>query len=311
VSWASTPKEGQLERHHDPSQIQQAKKDGDAFPAKITAGDYHGDQPDRRKRYAEIRRHTHMADRQSDGSELGNQRQEIHRLKIKERERSPPLAKALVDHGRVAFASCNAKPDDHLLDEIRYRQQEQDQPEEPGSVLGARLNVGRYCASVVVCLHDDKSGPEDHQESKNAVGPPGAHNLSTDRRHFGIGACDRNSPQFGLHLSTPFRWQAKPAKMPVMHSRPDLAVDVQTNGDHMHDRAGLAVMLSKFALGVRTCALRHPPRSLVLQLSGRRSRGEAIGRIALIGTPDRSFYTGVPPRLLGGSGPNAAFIHPF
>jgi hypothetical protein len=30
----------------------------------------------------------------------------------------------------------------------------------------------------------------------------------------------------------------------------------------------------------------------------------------LIGTPYRSFYTGMPPMLLGGSGPNSVFIRP-
>jgi len=46
----------------------------------------------------------------------------------------------------------------------------------------------------------------------------------------------------------------------------------------------------------------------VLQLSVRRSRGEAIGRIKRIGTPNRLFYTGMPPRLLGGSGPKTVCI---
>lgn len=30
----------------------------------------------------------------------------------------------------------------------------------------------------------------------------------------------------------------------------------------------------------------------------------------LIGTPDRFFYAGMPPKLLGGSGPNTVFITP-
>jgi hypothetical protein len=30
----------------------------------------------------------------------------------------------------------------------------------------------------------------------------------------------------------------------------------------------------------------------------------------LIGTPYRSFYTGMPPMLLGGSDPNSVFIRP-
>ena len=156
--------------------------------------------------------------------------QKIYRLQIKERERSPPFAEALVDHGRVALAGGNAQADDHLLDEIRYRQQEQKQPEEPGSILRARLNVRGNCTSVVIRLHDDESGPKDHQESENAVGPPGAHNFATDRRHFGIGACGRNSQHFGLHLSTPFRWRAKPAKCPSCTAGPTLAVGVQNCG---------------------------------------------------------------------------------
>jgi hypothetical protein len=31
----------------------------------------------------------------------------------------------------------------------------------------------------------------------------------------------------------------------------------------------------------------------------------------LIGTPDRWFYTGMPPVLLGGSGPNSVCIRPY
>jgi len=39
----------------------------------------------------------------------------------------------------------------------------------------------------------------------------------------------------------------------------------------------------------------------ILQLSVRRSRGEAIGRMQrLIGTPNRFFYTGKPPTVVGG-----------
>jgi hypothetical protein len=39
----------------------------------------------------------------------------------------------------------------------------------------------------------------------------------------------------------------------------------------------------------------------ILQLSVGRSRGEAVGRIqTLIGTPERFFYTGMPPTVLGG-----------
>jgi hypothetical protein len=67
----------QLERHQDPSKIQQAKEHRDAFPPEIAAGDHHGDQPDRHKRYAQVRRHAHLADRQSNGGEFRDQRQEI------------------------------------------------------------------------------------------------------------------------------------------------------------------------------------------------------------------------------------------
>ena len=52
--------------------------------------------------------------------------------------------------------------------------------------------------------------------------------------------------------------------------------------------------------------------SRVLQLSARRSRGEATGRIlTLIGTPERFFYTGMPPKLLGGWYPLLLFIDPL
>src|SRR5208283_2325494 len=60
---------------------------------------------------------------------------------------------------------------------------------------------------------------------------------------------------------------------------------------------------------VRLAAPASIPR--VLQLSVRRSRGEAIGRMKLIGTPYRLFYTGMPPLLLGGSGLNAVCILPW
>ena len=51
-------------------------------------------------------------------------------------------------------------------------------------------------------------------------------------------------------------------------------------------------------------ALRHQPRPLSLfSCRSRRRRGEAIGRMKLIGTPYRLFYTGMPPILVGGSGP--------
>ena len=61
----------------------------------------------------------------------------------------------------------------------------------------------------------------------------------------------------------------------------------------------------------KNCALRHQPRSLALfSCRSRRSRGEAIGRMKmkLIGTPYCLFYTGMPPILLGGSGPNTVCI---
>jgi len=50
----------------------------------------------------------------------------------------------------------------------------------------------------------------------------------------------------------------------------------------------------------------------VLQLSvRRRSRGEAVGGIQqLIGTPERFFYTGKPPTVLGGLYPLLVLIHP-
>jgi len=49
----------------------------------------------------------------------------------------------------------------------------------------------------------------------------------------------------------------------------------------------------------------------ILQLSVGRSRGEAVGRIqTLIGTPERFFYTGKPPTVLGGLCPLLVFIHP-
>lgn len=50
----------------------------------------------------------------------------------------------------------------------------------------------------------------------------------------------------------------------------------------------------------------------ILQLSVGRSRGEAVGRIqTLIGTPERFFYTGMPPTVLGGSYPLLVFIRPL
>ena len=50
----------------------------------------------------------------------------------------------------------------------------------------------------------------------------------------------------------------------------------------------------------------------ILQLSVGRSRGEAVGRIQkLIGTPERFFYTGKPPVILGGSYPLLVFIRPL
>ena len=50
----------------------------------------------------------------------------------------------------------------------------------------------------------------------------------------------------------------------------------------------------------------------ILQLSVGRSRGEAVGRIkTLIGTPERFFYTGKPPTVLGGLYPLLVFIRPL
>lgn len=49
----------------------------------------------------------------------------------------------------------------------------------------------------------------------------------------------------------------------------------------------------------------------ILQLSVGRSRGEAVGRIQTrIGTPERFFYTGKPPTVLGGLYPLLVLIHP-
>ena len=50
--------------------------------------------------------------RQRDGGELRNERQEINGEQIEEREASPPLAESLVDHRGVALARRNAEPDD-------------------------------------------------------------------------------------------------------------------------------------------------------------------------------------------------------
>ncbi len=48
----------------------------------------------------------------------------------------------------------------------------------------------------------------------------------------------------------------------------------------------------------------------VFSCSARRNRGEAIGRMKRIVTPDRWFYTGMPPALPGGSSSNFVFIRP-
>ncbi len=53
------------------------------------------------------------------------------------------------------------------------------------------------------------------------------------------------------------------------------------------------------------------PRSLVFfSCQAEEAGGEAIGGMRLIGTPYGFVYTGMPPILLGGSGPNSVFIRP-
>ena len=62
--------------------------------------------------------------------------------------------------------------------------------------------------------------------------------------------------------------------------------------------------------GVCLVARASVPR--ILQLSVGRIRGEAVGRIqTLIGTPERFFYTGMPPTVLGGLYPLLVFIRPL
>jgi hypothetical protein len=66
-----------------------------------------------------------------------------------------------------------------------------------------------------------------------------------------------------------------------------------------------------FAEG-RSCLAARASIPRVLQSSVRRNRGEAIGRIQrLIGIPERFFYTGKPPTVLGGSYPLLVFMRPL
>jgi len=75
---------------------------------------------------------------------------------------------------------------------------------------------------------------------------------------------------------------------------------------------GATVRAHLFLREEEVCLVAQASIPRVLQLSIRRSRGEAIGRIQrLIGTPDRFFYTGKPPAVLGGSYLLRLFIHPF
>ena len=90
---------------------------------------------------------------------------------VGQREAPPPLAEAAIDHRRVALAGGDAEAGDHLLHEIRDRQQQQQHPQQAGAVLRAGLGVGGDGAGVVVSDHHDEARAGNDQEVQDALPP--------------------------------------------------------------------------------------------------------------------------------------------
>jgi hypothetical protein len=110
-------------------------------------------------------------------------RVKVHQEQVEEREVSPPLAEALVDHGGMALTGRDAEAGHHLLHEVADGKQHDQQPEEVQAVLAARLHVGGDGAGVVVCLHHDQARAEDHQERQQVLLPVVADDDATGLRY--------------------------------------------------------------------------------------------------------------------------------
>ena len=215
MSCASSPNDGpQLKCDQQPGQIQQAKKNSDAFPAQIASRDHHGDQSHRRNRHAEIGRDHPVADRQCDGGELGHQGQEIHQLADQRARTLPTTCRSAGKSSQRGLCRWRC-PGGSTISWMKYVTGQSSSRRSHSSlraVLRARLNVSRNSARVVVGHHHDEAGPNTMRNVSSLC----IHFERTIRprtgRHFGIRACGRNSQNFSLHHSTPFRERAKLAR---------------------------------------------------------------------------------------------------
>jgi len=63
----------------------------------------------------------------------------------------------------MPLAGRDAQPGYHLLDKVTNRQQKQHQPQHVEAVLRTRLRVGGDCAGIVIRLHHDEPGADNHQ----------------------------------------------------------------------------------------------------------------------------------------------------
>ncbi len=126
--------------------------------------------------------HAHRAERHVDGGKLGDQGQEVDDLELAQREAPPALAKPLVDHGGVAAAGSDAQAHNHLLDEVGDRQQQGENPQQLGAVVGTCLGIGGDGAGIVVGHHDDQPGAKDHQERQQPRLPARTHDAGARRQ---------------------------------------------------------------------------------------------------------------------------------
>jgi hypothetical protein len=166
------------QRGRNEEQIPHGKRDHDAFPRHVPARAHRERDKKPRSDHGISRRNAEIGRARADRDEFGDEREQVADREIGPREASPRQAEAIDDQFGVSAARRDADAHDHLLDDIRQRERENDErDEEAHAERRARRGVGEHARAVVLAQHheDAGSGQERKEPHRPVAGTRALH----------------------------------------------------------------------------------------------------------------------------------------
>ena len=162
------------EKDWNEQQAARAKRQSESFEAAEVARAYSRHDGDGGQRDAELLGDPEVVERQRDADEFGDDGEGVQQEQVDDAEGSPEPPEALEDESRMADAGHRAKAKDHLLIDVKDRNQQQQRPQERRAVVLPRLSIRAKGAGVIVPDHDDEARAEYRQQRLEAMFPTDA-----------------------------------------------------------------------------------------------------------------------------------------